>query len=83
MVSSQCSSFQIERFPFADDTLTPFFHRGEKIDDGGDIANQGEVMVIVTAIWVFLFYGYVVNVLGVGDGDSDGDVSFAISWLCC
>ena len=50
MVSSQCSSFQIERFPFADDTLSPFFHRGEKIDDGGDIANQGEVMVIVTAM---------------------------------
>ena len=50
MVSSQCSSFQIERFPFADDTLLPSFHHGEKIDDGGDIANQGEVMVIVTAM---------------------------------
>ena len=72
MVSSQCSSFQIERFPFADDTLSPSFHRGEKIDDGGDIANQGEVMVIVTAIWVFLFYGYVVNILGDGGGDDVG-----------
>ena len=72
MVSSQCSSFQIERFPFADDTLSPFFHHGEKIGDGGDIANQGEVMVIVTAMWVLLFPGCVVNVLGDGGGDDVG-----------
>ena len=63
MVSSQCSSFQIERFPFADDTLSPFFHHGEKIGDGGDIANQGEVMVIVTAISWFMLLMFLVLVL--------------------